>query len=212
MAFLLDEDAGMKELLNGAGLTVSDERNAVRPVKTWFGMPDVEVRQRSYPFLTIDLIAIAEDKERQRSGAYRHVFQYTPDGYATLPAGQTYTADVPPEAYTLTYQVSSWARNPRHDRQLLYGLLSGPLPLRWGQVAVGTGASQTYRRLDISMAKRDSTDSDGKRLFRNIFTCQMSSELFYWQLAAIKQATSTFIDGPTPTTTTAIAAINAPTG
>lgn len=212
MPFLLDEDAGMKALLTEANLTVVDEKNPTRPVKAWFGMPDVEVRNRSYPFLTIDLIAIQEDKPRQRSGAYQHVFQYIPDSFPPAISGQKYVADVPPEAYMLTYQVSSWARNPRHDRQLLYALLNGPLPLRWGQVAVGSGAAENYRRLDITVAKRDSADGDGKRLFRNIFTCQMSSELYYWQVQAVQQVLTTFIDGPVVSTTQAITAINAPTG
>lgn len=194
MPFILDEDAAMKELLTGAGITVTDEKNSSRPVKSWFGMPDVEVRQRSYPFLTIDLLAIAEDKTRQRSGEYRHVFGYTPESFPTATANQTFTAKVPPEAYILTYQVSSWARNPRHDRQLLAQLLNGPLPLRWGQVNVGTGAAANIRRLDIRMDKRDTADSDGKRLFRNVFTCQMSSELYYWQVQAIQQVTTVDID------------------
>lgn len=193
MPWILDEDAAMKTLVSG--LVVSDEKNAHRSVKAWFGMPDVEVRTRTYPFLTIDLIGLAEDRPRQRAGPYFHEFAYVPDGFPAKGVTDTYNAAIPAEAYLLTYQVSSWARNPRHDRQLLSQLLSGPLPLRWGVVPVGSGAAANMRRLDVQrMDKRDTADHDGKRLFRNVFTCQMSSELFFWQIEAVKRATSLVLD------------------
>lgn len=193
MPFILDEDQGIKNLVSG--LRVSDERNATRTVGVWFGMPDVEVRARSYPFITVDLVGLAEDKTRQMSGRYRHDFAYTPEGFPTKTnSTDIYMSDLPPEAYNLTYQVSSWARNPRHDRQLLGQLLSGPLPLRWGMCAVGTGAAETIRRLDVRMDKRDTADSDGKRLFRNVFTCQMSAELFFWQVQAVAAVSTVVLD------------------
>lgn len=193
MPFILDEDQGIKTLVSG--LFVSDENNSRRKVGVWFGMPDVEVRARSYPFLTVDLVGLAEDKTRQMSGRYVHDFQYTPEGFPNKRAdSDIYVSDLPPEAYNLTYQVSSWARNPRHDRQLLGQLLSGPLPLRWGFCAVGSGDAETIRRLDIRMDKRDTADSDGKRLFRNVFTCQMSSELFFWQVEAVTATSSVVLD------------------
>jgi hypothetical protein len=192
MPFILDEDEGLKSILQN--LSVTDEKNARRRVGVWFGMPDPEVRQRAYPFITVDLINLAEDATRQMAGPYTHTFPYTPE---VFPAGDhttTYQSDLWPEAYTLTYQVGTWARNPRHDRQLLQQLLDGPLPLRWGVVPVGTGAAATMRRLDVRLNKRDGVDHDGKRLFRNVFTCAMSSELFFWQVQAVKQATTVVID------------------
>ena len=193
MPFILDEDAGIKALL--AGMTVTDEKNAVRRVNVWFGMPDVEIRARSFPFVTVDLISLAEDPARQMSGGYRHDWSYTPEGFPSkVRSSDVYFSALPAQAYTMTYQVSTWARNPRHDRELLAQLLSSRLPLRWGHCTVGTGAARTVRRLDVRMDKRDRADTDGKRLFRNVFTCAMSSELFFWQVQAIQAATTVSIN------------------
>ena len=54
--FIIAEDLALKTLLSG--ITVSDDSNASRPVKAWFGYPDVEVRDQTFPFITIDLIDI----------------------------------------------------------------------------------------------------------------------------------------------------------
>lgn len=192
MPFILDEDAGLKAILQN--LLVTDEKNATRKVGVWFGMPDPEIRARAYPFMTIDLINLAEDPTRQMSGPYVQAFPYVPEGFPAKDDTELYYADLPPQAYLLTYQVTSWARNPRHDRQLLQQLLDGPLPLRWGVCPVGSGEAATMRRLDVRLNKRDGTDADGKRLFRNIFTCAMSSELFFWQVQAIKAVSSVEVD------------------
>lgn len=192
MPFILDEDEGLKAILQN--LLVTDEKNASRKVGVWFGMPDPEVRVRAYPFMTIDLIGLAEDPARALAGPYFHTFQYVPESFPSKGPDDIYYGDLWPEPYTLTYQVQSWARNPRHDRQLLQQLLDGPLPLRWGVCPVGTGAAATMRRLDVRLNKRDGIDHDGKRLFRNVFTCAMSAELFFWQVQALQPPTSVVID------------------
>ena len=43
-SFVFAEDKALKTLLQG--ITVSDLKSAPRPVKVWFGYPDVELRQR----------------------------------------------------------------------------------------------------------------------------------------------------------------------
>jgi len=66
----LEEDNMLKELLKG--ISVHDQRadneQIARPVQVWFGQPDVELRDQTYPFITIDLIDILEDRARSHRG------------------------------------------------------------------------------------------------------------------------------------------------
>ena len=64
--FIVAEDLAIKTWCQG--MTVSDEKNPSRPVQVWFGYPDVEVRNQSFPFITIDLIDIVPANDRQFSG------------------------------------------------------------------------------------------------------------------------------------------------
>ena len=54
MPYIINEDKALKALVSG--ITVSDSGNPTRPVGVWFGQPDNEIRQQSYPYITIDLV------------------------------------------------------------------------------------------------------------------------------------------------------------
>ena len=56
----LEEDNMLKEKLKGILVTDqrADNEQIGRPVQVWFGQPDVELRDQTYPFITIDLIDI----------------------------------------------------------------------------------------------------------------------------------------------------------
>lgn len=170
MPFILNEDAALKTLLSG--ITVSDAGNSARPVGVFYGQPDPQIRQQSYPYITIDLIGISEAKERTHSG-------YAPLNY--LPEGadpeQEYTDVLIPIPVNLDYQVTTFSRQPRHDRQIMSALFQqGRLPFRFGYLLVPE--DNTVRRLDmLGFSKRDITEQD-KRLFSNVYSIQVSSELF----------------------------------
>ena len=66
MPFIINEDKALKHILTG--ITVSDSGNSVRPVGVFYGQPDKEIRQQSYPYITIDLINVAEDTSRAHRG------------------------------------------------------------------------------------------------------------------------------------------------
>lgn len=184
MPWLLNEDAALRELLKG--LTVADERNPTRAVGVYYGLPDPEVREKKYPFLTIDLVGIGEDIERTMRG--RILLPYVPEGVTAPSAGELLPADYP-TPYRLDYQITSWCRFPQHDRQLLSSLLHGPLQHHFAQVPVD--GDRTARRLDLTqVAKSDTLDSNGKRIFRNVFTVRMSAELFRTQVVAVQKALS----------------------
>lgn len=178
MPFILNEDKALKQRL--AGITVSDSGNPTRPVGVWFGQPDVEIRQQSYPYITIDLVGINEGVERAHRGYVE--FNYTPEGADPTKKYESWY----PIPVDLQYQVTTYARQPRHDRQIINELFkSDRLPLRFGLLLIPEDS--TVRRLDVlGFIKRDTTEQD-KRLFSNVFNVQISSELLQEDLDQVYQ-------------------------
>ena len=188
MPFIINEDDALKTLLQG--ITVSDSGNSARPVAVYYGQPDKDLRTQSYPYITLDLVGVREDPERAHRGYVP--LTYTPEG-ATVETdsdGNIITNVNFPIPIDLIYQVSTWARQPRHDRQIMATLFaSGRLPYRFGQLPVPQDG--TNRRLDmLGFSKRD-TNEDGKRLFSNVYNIRISSELFPDQLAQVYQVLET---------------------
>jgi hypothetical protein len=83
-----------------------------------------------------------------------------------------------PVPVNIDYQVTTYARQPRHDRQILAQLLNTKIPLRFAVLNVGPNTQfGTTRRLDVlDISKRDITEQ-GKRLFVNAITVRVSSEI-----------------------------------
>lgn len=173
--FIIAEDLALKTYLNG--LTVADQKNPTRPVKVWFGYPDVEIRDQSFPFLTIDLIDIVPANDRQTSG------RLSDDDYRGTRApvaGRVYEYDLP-IAYDLSYQITSFSRHPRHDRALMFQLLN-KFPSKFGNLLVpnelGTQFSARSMFLD-GFVKRDAVEDEtgNRRLLRNVFSIRILSEM-----------------------------------
>jgi len=82
-----------------------------------------------------------------------------------------------PVPVNLDYQITTWARQPRHDRQILAALVQGQrLPLRFGLLVIPEDS--TVRRLDfLGLTKRDRIDENGKRLFSSVFNVRVSAEV-----------------------------------
>ena len=173
--FIIAEDLALKTYLDG--LIVADQKNPTRPVKVWFGYPDVEIRDQSFPFLTIDLIDIVPANDRQTSG------RLSDDDYRgtrTPVAGRVYEYDLP-IAYDLSYQITSFSRHPRHDRALMFQLLN-KFPSKFGNLLVpnelGTQFSARSMFLD-GFVKRDAVEDEtgNRRLLRNVFSIRILSEM-----------------------------------
>ncbi|CAB4152850.1 hypothetical protein UFOVP621_31 [uncultured Caudovirales phage] len=174
MTFLLNEDKAIKAKL--AGITVSDAKNASRPVGVWFGQPDIEVRDQAYPYLTLDLVDISEAKDRNNRGF--GYLPYTPEGEDDT---QEYFTELPIPV-DIDYQVTSYARQPLHDRQIISRILYNILPFRYGTLEIPE--DNTLRRVELlGYTKRDTTEQ-GKRLFVNVFSIRVNSELLSTQIAA----------------------------
>ena len=173
--FLIAEDTALKTLLQG--MTVGDEKTASRPVKVWFGYPDVEVRAQEFPFVTIDLIDMIPANDRQTSG---QLVDNDYRGTVAPIAGKTYRYEVP-VAFDLIYQITTYARHPRHDRAMMFQL-THKFPSKYGGLLVpnelGTETSRRHMFLD-GFAKRDAVDGEtgNRRLLRNIYTVRVISEL-----------------------------------
>jgi len=170
---ILSEDLALKTRLQG--MVVSDGDTARRNVGVWFGQPDKELRAQDYPYVVVNLIGVNEARERVHS-ANPVALTYL-DPPVTPQPGQTILYDRP-IPLNIDYQVSSFSRHPRHDRQLLNQLLIR-LPMRGGLLGVTHDKEDegTARRMDfLGLNKRDRIE-DGKRLFVNDITVRVSSEM-----------------------------------
>lgn len=194
--FIIAEDAALKAHL--AGMTVSDEKNATRPVQIWFGYPDVEARAQAFPFVTIDLIDILPANDRQHSG-----IMYDIDNNGTRAPGDVmYSYDMP-VTYDLIYQVTSYSRHPRHDRALMFQLLN-KFPSKFGKLAVPNqlGTETGYRSMFLDgFVKRDAVEGEtgNRRLLRNALSVRIVSEMSPTLVNSLTPVSEVFVDtDPTP--------------
>jgi hypothetical protein len=188
--FLLDEDRALRDLMKG--IVVSDGANQNRNVEAWFGHPDIELREQKYPYITVDLVEIQEGIDRVHRGDL--YFDNDPPAWWGLPPlaeGFSYITEMPTPV-DLIYQVGTWARNPRHDRQILRACITrGRTSLRAGILPTADGFT---RRLDfLGHIKRD-REEGGKRLFNNVFRLRVSSEIPFGVLEQYQNVESVHIN------------------
>lgn len=176
-AFLLDEDAALKEKLQG--LVVIDTNNAERPVDVFYREPQKEVRTVRYPYITLYLTAIQRDPMREQRGiidpaSLYAIPGYNPDGVATTAARSEMPIPV-----NLIYNVTTHTRNPIHDRQLVWALTRfDRLSWRSGYIDVGDEATGTVRPLTLmSISPADMKDAQSDPIFRKVFTVIVASEV-----------------------------------
>jgi hypothetical protein len=203
MTFLLSEDEAIRNLLKD--MVVTDQKatgtDTPRKVGVWFGQPDQELTAQKYPYITIDMIDLAEDFARSMRGRVKPVYISDPatiDGDAEFDS-ETQGWDINfPIPVNIDYQITTYARQPRHDRELLAQLLYTRLPLRFGTLDTGANnATGTTRRLDVlDVSKRDVTEQ-GKRLFVNAFTVRVSSEIAPETYNKMYKALQLNVTGPT---------------
>jgi hypothetical protein len=189
MTFLLDEDQALREHLQG--MVVHDQKadgsSTERPVGVWFGQPDQELREQRYPYVTIDLIDVQKDVQREMRG-YGEVADYRNPG--DLLSNQAYKDNLPIPV-SIDYQVTSYSRHPRHDREIITQLTFEKLPFRFGILELNDG---TVRRMDVlDISKRDVTEQ-AKRLFVNNVTVRVSSEVAQGQLKTLYKVSSVNLD------------------
>lgn len=195
-AFLFAEDKALKSHLQG--IIVSDLKNTSRPVKVWFGFPDVEIRTQDYPYMVIDLYDIQPANDRQSSGFW---LDNSHRGTQAPSTSDTYSYYAP-TTYDLFYQVSSYSRHPRHDRSIMFSMLNEKIPGKYGHLLIpqdnGVGTVARHMFLE-GFVKRD-TIEDGRRLFRNVFSIRVVSEMSPAQAAQATPPVETVNLETTPAT------------
>lgn len=199
--FLLAEDEALK--LRFSGLTVSDDREGSRPVQVFFRYPEGET-ERHYPFITLELIDVIHAKNRQhsdnilytnRAGHPNNVSYWPSESSASSPPmvdGNVYFSTTEFTPIDILYQVSTFTRSALHDRQLSAKILTEVTPFRYNSIFIG--ADGTSRRLDLlDWATADLLDPEAgyrKRIFRKVYTIQMSSEIPTTLLTGVKKVLS----------------------
>lgn len=189
--WLLDEDRALRDHMKG--MVVSDGADSQRNVEAWFGHPDIELREQKYPYVTVDLIEINEGLDRVHRGTL-YLDNDPPEWWGE---GQSQSAQHKwigemPTPVDLIYQVGTWSRNPRHDRQLLTQcIVDNRTSLRGGMIRTADGF---VRRLDfLGHAKRD-REEGGKRLFNNVFRLRMSSEVPFQKIEQFRMVESVHLN------------------
>jgi len=172
MTFLLSEDKALRLWLQE--LVVHDQRadgiDTPRQVGVWFGQPDQELRNQNYPYITIDMIDVQRDPSREMRGYVKPEY-LAPEGID--PETNDWQIELPIPV-SIDYQITTYARHPRHDRELLSQLLHQRLVFRFGQLNIEDGTNRRLEVMDVS--KRDVTEQ-AKRLFVNAITVRVSSEI-----------------------------------
>jgi hypothetical protein len=202
LTFLLGEDKALRLKLQG--ITVHDQKadgqDVPRQVGVWFGQPDQEVRAQNFPYVTIDMVDINRDTTREHRGLVDPEY-LAPEGL-TPEQGWVIHMPIP---VNIDYQITTYARHPRHDREMLTQILFEKLPIRFGALEVienvvvdgeTTTTTSTMRRLDVlASSKRDSTEQ-AKRLFVNVISVRVSSEISLDSYKQLYKALSVTVDEP----------------
>lgn len=202
--FLLAEDEALKNRFSG--ITVSDDRDANREVQVFFRYPEGET-ERLYPFITIELIDVVYARNRQQSVVDQYAYKegdswaennpsvvsyYPSQGLITVPEDVEYLKTTEYVPVDILYQVSTFTRSALHDRQLTAKMLYDVVPFRYNSIYIP--ADNTSRRLDLlDWTTADLLDPEAgyrKRIFRKVYTLQMTAELPTSNFIGIKQATS----------------------
>lgn len=185
--WILDEDRALRDLLDD--VHVSDNAKPDRKVGVWFGHPDQELRAQNYPYITLDLVDISEELDRAERGFYFWQGDNLSAALSDNPPqeGDVFSLDVP-IPIRLTYQITTFARNPRHDRQMLNQIIrNGIIPMQGGVLFTSDG---TNRRLDVlDFAKRDSVETN-KRLLSNVLIVAVSSEVPWNNIVELSRVSS----------------------
>jgi len=180
MAFILAEDAALKEQLEGIMVTDSASAQNKRPVDVKFSYPAKEPSAREFPFIVVQLASIRKSDFREMRGIIPfHADNYIPDeeDWADYQPGGANEGEIVwaefPIPHDLYYIVSTYSRYDLHDREIQRELIRRRIPYRGGWVPV----DETVRMLQlISMQTADFLDNE-KRTFRKTYTVRLESEV-----------------------------------
>jgi hypothetical protein len=178
MTFLLSEDDALRKHLQG--IVVHDQKadgeSVPRQVGVWFGQPDQELRDQRYPYITIDMIDVNREPDREMRGMVRSDdpnAQYLAPTEEENPDENNWEIELPIPV-GIDYQITAYSRHPRHDREIAAQMMFKKLPLRFGELHLDDNTTRRLEVLDYS--KRDITEQ-AKRLFIIAVTVRVVSEV-----------------------------------
>lgn len=195
--FTLAEDAALKVRLKN--LTVSDDDGNPLSVKCFFRWPSGET-EKLYPFITIELLDISFSAERAmsevnyyyasgvgltpqqretRTSLNYYPSEYTEADLSAQVAGSGYLKTEQFVPVDLIYQVSTYTRSQRHDRQLTMLMMRRVFPWRRGFIDIPEDG--TIRRCELldwrNVNVLDQETGYKKDVFRKTFTVSISAEI-----------------------------------
>jgi len=187
--FILDVDEAMKDKCRG--ILVDDQKASTdrREADVYYRMPDRAITERTFPYLTVDLLRIERAADREQRGE-NVLIPYVPKGYPDVEVEDQYTADMP-IPMNFIYQITSHARYAQHDRQIWFQMLQNDrFPPRGAYLVV----PPTYRQMFVSgpVDLSDMEPSPGgvpKRLFRKAWTASVTGELFQSDIVTLSKIT-----------------------
>lgn len=180
--FIFNEDRAMKAKFSNLVVQDVNAPNTGRPVQVIWLDADVELTNLTYPSIVICNTGLSYDPERSGSGWYQ--LPYTPENFSqwindnNLDVENSPYWAFTPIPYNIDYQIEVLTRNSKHST-FLTAMLSGPdfLSVRHGYLAIPEDG--TVRRMDLMAGpeRQNTHDADGKRVFHNIYTVRVSTEL-----------------------------------
>ena len=184
------EDESLRQALTNQVTIYDRDNQATRQVPAYHRMGTDDARLRVYPYVLIDNLGISRDPAREHRGhIYIDGVDYFPMG---VPEGGAVARAEWPIPMLMRYQVATYARFEQHDRQIVTGLMmTPPLRPRFGALdIIGSRinpddsqfapADFSVRRVDIldGPTPQDANDQDGKRLFSQRWSIEISTEFF----------------------------------
>lgn len=197
MPFLLNEDAALKNKLQGLVVHDATSGEAGRKVTVRYRNPEYELADVVYPLILISHTRISRDEDREHRGMVH--LHYAPEGYEpwqdmTDPAQSPYMAQMP-IPLNVDYQIDAYARKELHLIEMTGALMAfDRLSARFGYLPVGEDG--TIRRLDVLGGPEysESKDELGKRLFSATWAIRVSSEMFLSEIHELTPAQRVLLD------------------
>lgn len=172
--FVLAEELALKSKVSGLQVTYPKAID----VDVWYGWPNSEIREVTYPFIVIALADIQKSDRREHQGAPFQI-SYPARNYATTigdPNGLA-RAEEWPTPYDIYHTITTVCLDPRHDRELKYKILGDKtrIPTRWAYLEVEDETARRLETVDItSSVERDAYKTE----WFTTWTVLTESELF----------------------------------
>jgi len=186
MPWLRNEDAAVKNRLQGVFVTDATSPPGGRPVAVRFRLPSDELANLTYPVIIIEHAGVYPDQERMQGGMEMQI-PYVPEGmipwgsvgHSIDPEQSPYFTPFAPTPYNLDYQITVFGRFwAPHIQPMIAELATlWRLPAKSGAMWVPQDGTLRTMRLLGGPEEGYGLDEDGKRLFKVVYRLRVYTEL-----------------------------------